>query len=222
MASAGAPGLERREREGAVLLALWLAALIASGIGPTDRLTWFMEVLPVIVAVPLLIATRRRFPLTPLLMRLIFLHGLVLMLGGHYTYAQVPLGFWFQDLFELSRNHYDRLGHFVQGFVPAILAREILLRVTPLRPGKMVFYLAAAAALSFSAFFEMIEWWSALVMGADADAFLATQGDVWDTQWDMFLALIGALVAQLLLVRMHDRQLADVIISQTTAYSRRS
>ena len=116
----------------------------------------------------------------------------------------------------MSRNHYDRLGHFAQGFVPAILAREILLRVTPLRPGKMVFYLAAAAALSFSAFFEMIEWWSSLAIGAEADAFLATQGDVWDTQWDMFLALIGALAAQLLLARAHDRQLA-VIVSQAEA-----
>jgi putative membrane protein len=195
-------------REPAILLSLWLAALVASGIGPTDRLTWFMEVLPVLIALPILIGTHRRFPLTPLLYRLVFLHGLILMLGGHYTYAEVPLGFWVRDLFDLSRNHYDRLGHFAQGFVPAILAREILLRVTPLKPGKMVFYLATSAALSFSAFFELIEWWSAVTMGADADAFLATQGDVWDTQWDMFLALIGALTAQWLLARLHDRQLA--------------
>jgi putative membrane protein len=198
-------------REQVVLLMLWLLALVASGIGPTDRLTWLMEVLPVLIAIPLLIATRRRFPLTPLLYRLIFLHGLILMLGGHYTYAQVPLGFWLQDAFDLSRNHYDRIGHFAQGFVPAILAREILLRTTPLRPGAMLFFLVTSVALAFSAFYELIEWWTAEAIGAGADAFLATQGDVWDTQWDMFLALIGALAAQLLLARVHDRQLARFV-----------
>lgn len=197
-------------REQVALLVLWLFALIGSGVGPTDRLTWLMEVLPVVIAIPLLIATRRRFPLTPLLYRLIFLHGLILMLGGHYTYAQVPLGFWLQDAFDLSRNHYDRIGHLAQGFVPAILAREILLRTTPLRPGAMLFFLVTAVALAFSAFYELIEWWAALAIGAEADAFLATQGDPWDTQWDMFLAPIGALAAQLLLARMHDRQLARV------------
>lgn len=197
-------------REPIILLALWIVALIASGIHPTDRMTWFMEVLPVLIAMPLLIATRRRFPLTPLLYRLIFLHGLILMLGGRYTYAQVPLGFWLQDLFDLSRNHYDRIGHFVQGFIPAILAREILLRTTPLAPGRMLFLLVTSVCLAFSAFYELIEWWAALAIGADADAFLATQGDVWDTQWDMFLALIGALTAQLLLARLHDRQLAEI------------
>lgn len=194
-------------REPAILLALWLLALVASGIAPTDRLTWLMEVLPVIIAVPLLFATRQRFPLTPLLYRLIFLHGLILMLGGHYTYAQVPFGFWLQDLFDWSRNHYDRIGHLAQGFTPAILAREILLRVTPLRPGRMLFILVLSVCLAFSAFYELIEWWAALAIGADADAFLATQGDVWDTQWDMFLALIGATVSLLLLARLHDRQL---------------
>lgn len=190
-----------------ILLAFWIAALIVSGIHPTDRLTWFMEVLPVLIAIPLLIATHERFPMTPLLYRLIFLHGLILMLGGRYTYAQVPLGFWLQDLFDLSRNHYDRIGHFAQGFVPAILAREILLRTTPLKPGRMLFILVTSVCLAFSALYELIEWWAALAIGADADAFLATQGDVWDTQWDMFLALIGALTAQLLLAHVHDRQL---------------
>lgn len=200
-------------RERIVLLGVWLLALIASGIGPSDRLTWFMEVLPVLIAIPLLVATSDRFPLTPLLYRLIFLHGLILMVGGHYTYAQVPLGFWLQDLFHLSRNHYDRIGHFAQGFVPAILAREILLRTTPLRPGRMVFFLVTAVCLAFSAFYELIEWWAALAIDADADAFLATQGDVWDTQWDMFLALIGALASQLLLGRWHDRELAEITAS---------
>ena len=195
-------------REPIILLALWVVALIASGIHPTDRLTWFMEVAPVLIAIPLLVATYRRFPLTPLLYGLIFLHGLILMLGGRYTYAQVPLGFWLQDLFDLSRNHYDRIGHFAQGFIPAILAREILLRTTPLKPGRMLVLLVTSICLAFSAFYELIEWWAALAIGADADAFLATQGDVWDTQWDMFLALIGALTAQLLLARLHDRQLA--------------
>ena len=196
------------EREQVVLLVLWLLALVASGIGPTDRLTWFMEVLPVLVAMPLLVATRARFPLTPLLARLVFLHGLILILGGHYTYAQVPLGFWLQDALDLSRNHYDRIGHFAQGFVPAILAREILLRTTQLRPGPMLFFLVTAVGLAFSAFYELIEWWAALAIGADADAFLAPPGDHWDTQWDMFLALIGAVTAQRLLARVHDRQLA--------------
>ena len=119
----------------------------------------------------------------------------------------MPLGLWVQDWFDLARNHYDRLGHFAQGFVPAILARELLLRKTPLRPGGWLFYLCIAAALSFSAFFELIEWWAALIWGGEADAFLATQGDVWDTQWDMFMALIGAVLAQILLSRWHDREL---------------
>ena len=194
-------------REPIVLLALWIGALIASGIHPTDRMTWFMEVAPVLIAIPLLIASRDRFPLTPLLYRLIFLHGLILMLGGRYTYAQVPLGFWLQDLFDLSRNHYDRIGHFAQGFIPAILAREILLRTTPLKPGRMLFLLVTAVCLAFSAFYELIEWWAALAIGADADAFLATQGDPWDTQWDMFLCLCGTIVSLLLWRRVHDRQL---------------
>jgi putative membrane protein len=167
-----------------------------------------MEVAPVLIAIPLLVITQERFPLTPLLYRLIFLHGLILMLGGRYTYAQVPMGYWLQDLLDLSRNPYDRIGHFAQGFVPAILAREILLRMTPLKPGRMLFFLVTAICLAFSAFYELIEWGSALAVGAEADAFLGTQGDPWDTQWDMATALIGALAAQLLLAHLHDRQLA--------------
>jgi len=190
-----------------ILLILWLMALGLSGYAPFDRLTWVMEVGPVLVAIPLLAWSRGFYPLTPLLYGLIFVHGLILILGGHYTYAQVPLGFWIQDAFDLARNHYDRIGHFAQGFVPAILAREILLRNTRLERGKMLFYLVASICLAFSAFYEFTEWWAALVMGADADAFLATQGDQWDTQWDMFLALIGAVTSQLLLSRWHDRQL---------------
>jgi putative membrane protein len=163
--------------------------------------------MPVLLGAPILIATYGRFPLTPLLYRLLFLHAAILMLGGHYTYAQVPLGFWAQDLLHLTRNHYDRLGHFAQGFVPAILAREILLRQSPLRPGKWLFFVVVCVCLAFSAFYELIEWWTALIMGQAAEAFLGTQGDVWDTQWDMSLALVGAVTAQLLLSRAHDRAL---------------
>jgi len=190
-----------------ILLLGWIIALTKSGIGPSDRLTWFLEVAPVLIAVPILAATRRKYPLTGLLYVLIFIHGLVLILGGHYTYAQVPLGFWIQDAFELARNPYDRIGHFAQGFIPAILAREILLRTTPLKPGGMVFFLCVAVCLAFSAFYEMIEWWAAVALGAGAEEFLGTQGDVWDTQWDMFLAMVGAVTVQLLLARVHDRAL---------------
>ncbi|HVG06399.1 MAG TPA: DUF2238 domain-containing protein [Thermoanaerobaculia bacterium] len=193
-----------------VLLVLTAAALVVSGISPHDRTTWWLEVFPVILGVPLLIATRRRFPLTPLTYVLLFVHALILMLGGHYTYARVPLGFWVQDLLDLGRNHYDRLGHFAQGFVPAILAREIVLRRTPLRPGGWLFFLVCSVCLAFSACYEFFEWWSAVIGGSAADAFLGTQGDVWDTQWDMFLALLGAVTAQLLLSRLHDRQLAQL------------
>ena len=194
----------------AVLLAFVAALLAWSGIAPADRLTWLMEVVWVLAAIPLLVATHRRAPLTRLLYWLVAGHCVLLIVGGHYTYAEVPLGFWARDAFELSRNHYDRLGHFVQGFVPAMIAREVLLRNTPLRPGGWLSYVCVAAALSFSAFFEMLEWWAALVWGGAADAFLATQGDVWDTQWDMFLALCGAIVALSLLSRLHDRQLATL------------
>jgi putative membrane protein len=191
-----------------VLLGLALVALVVSGIGPKDRFTWFLEVAPVLIGVPLLLATARRFPLTPLLQRLLFLHALILMLGGHYTYAEVPLGEWAKNAFGFARNHYDRLGHFAQGFVPAILAREILIRRTPLRPGGWLRLLVTSVCLAFSALYELVEWAMALATGEAATAFLGTQGDIWDTQWDMFLALCGALLAQALLSRLHDRQLA--------------
>ena len=196
-----------RRWEPVVLLALGAVLLVLSGLAPYDRTTWVLEVFPIFLAVPVLVATARRFPLTPLAYRLIFLHALILMVGGHYTYARVPLGFWVQDALHLARNHYDRLGHFAQGFVPAILAREILLRRSPLVPGKWLFFLVAAVCLSISACYEFIEWISAVVGGSAATDFLGTQGDVWDTQWDMLFALIGALTAQLLLARPHDREL---------------
>lgn len=189
------------------LLILLLAALIAAFLVAQDRLTWLLEVMWVLLALPLLVATRARFPLTRLLYVLIGIHCLILIYGGAYTYALTPLGLWVQDVFDLARNHYDRLGHFAQGFIPAILARELLLRLTPLHRGGWLFYLVVSVCLAFSAFFEMIEWWAALIWGGDADAFLATQGDVWDTQWDMFLALCGAITAQLALARWHDREL---------------
>ena len=197
-------------REPAVLGLLWLVALGISAIGPADYLIWFMEVLPVMIALVLMAATQRGFPLTPLLYRLAFLHGLALILGGHYTYAHVPLGFWFQDIFDLARNPYDRIGHFFQGFVPAILAREILIRQGFMARGRMLFFVVVCICLAFSAFYELIEWWAAVLLGQGAMEFLGTQGDVWDSQWDMFMALIGAILAQVLLSRRHDHEIANI------------
>ena len=191
-----------------VLLAVVLAGLVWSGIGPRDRLTWFLEVLPVLVAVPLLLATARSFPLTRLAYVLVAVHALILMYGGHYTYALTPFGDWIRDAFAFERNHYDRIGHLMQGFGPAIIARELLLRTSPLRPGKWLFTLVTLSILGISAIYEFTEWWAALAGGDAAGAFLGTQGDVWDTQWDMFLAGIGAMTAQISLGRLHDRQLA--------------
>ena len=190
------------------LLAVVAVALVVSGIGPYDRLTWWLEVLPVLVAVPLLLATWRRFPLTPLVYWLVALHALVLILGAHYTYARVPLGFWMQDAFDFSRNHYDRIGHLMQGFGPAIVVRELLLRTSPLVPGRWLFTLVLFSVLGVSATYELTEWWAALAGGEAAGAFLGTQGDQWDTQWDMFLAGCGAIASQWLFARLHDRQLA--------------
>ncbi len=206
MSDARIPGVLPR-REGQFLLVIVLAVLLWSGIAPNDRLTWLMEVIWVMVGVPLIVLTWSRFPLTRLLCWLLAIHAIILIVGGRYTYVEVPIGNWFRDTFDLARNHYDRLGHFAQGFVPAILARELLLRRTPLRDGGWLFYIVASCCLAFSAFFEFLEWWTALIMGGRAEAFLATQGDIWDTQWDMFLALTGAILAQLLFSRMHSRQL---------------
>jgi putative membrane protein len=193
------------------LLVLWLlAGLLLSAIAPLHYGTWLMEVAPAIALLPLLWYTRQRFPLTGLLYMLIGLHALILFVGGHYSYARVPLGFWIRDAFDLTRNNFDRLGHFAQGFVPAIAARELLLRCTPLQRGGWLFVLVTACALAISACYEFIEWWSALLLGSGADEFLATQGDIWDTQWDMLCAGIGAITAQLLLARWHDRQLQRV------------
>jgi putative membrane protein len=191
-----------------VLVAVTIACLVASGIAPHDRFTWVLEVAPVLIGLPVLVASHPRFPLTPLVYRLLVLHAIILMVGGHYTYAEVPLGFWVRDAFGLARNDYDRLGHFAQGFVPALLTREILLRRTPLERGRWLLFLVTCVCLAVSATYELVEWWTALSTGEAATAFLGTQGDPWDTQEDMFLALVGALVAQLTLARTQDRQLA--------------
>ncbi len=203
------------------LAAVVIAALAWSAIRPYDRLTWWLEVLPVLVVLPLLFATVRRFPLTPLAYVLIAIHCLVLVLGGHYTYARVPLGLWMQDWFDFGRNHYDRIGHLMQGFVPAIIARELLLRTSPLLPGKWLFVLVTLSVLGVSAFYEFTEWWAALAGGEAADSFLGTQGDPWDTQWDMFLAFCGAVSAQLALSRLHDRQLAELAVPRASSRSAR-
>jgi len=185
-----------------------VACLVVSGLRPYDRLTWLMEVAPVMLALPVMAATWRRFPLTGLLYAVIFLHALVLILGGTYTYARVPLGFVLQDWFSLGRNPYDKIGHFFQGFVPALVAREILLRGRYVQGAKMLAFLVVCVVLAISATYELIEWAAALAMGQGADEFLGTQGDPWDTQSDMFMALLGAVAALLLFTRLQDRQIA--------------
>ena len=193
-----------------LLAVIWLVALVWSGWSPYDRATWWMEVAPVLIALPILWLTRRPFPLTALALALIGLHGLVLMLGGAYTYARVPLGFAVQDWLDLARNPYDRFGHLMQGFVPAIVLRELLLRLSPLRPGLLVSTLVLACCLAVSATYELIEFGAAMALGAGAEEFLGTQGDPWDTQWDMLMCLTGALLSLTLLSRCHDRQLRAV------------
>ena len=186
-------------------------ALIWSGIAPFEREVWLAEVMPVLIAIPLLVASARRFPLTTLAYSMITLFALVLILGGAYTYARVPLGSTLQEWFELSRNPYDRIGHFFQGATPAIVARELLLRTSPLRPGKWLFVLVTLSCLGISAGYELIEWQAAVLWADGAVEFLGAQGDVWDAQWDMFLALCGAITAQAVLMRLHDRQLQALL-----------
>ena len=188
-------------------VALTVAALIWSGIAPYDRTTWWLEVMPVLIALPVLYLTRRRYPLTPLLYVLLFLHGLVLIGGGAYTYARVPLGFELAEWLDLARNPYDRIGHYFQGLVPALLAREILLRGDYVRGRGMLAFLVVCVVLAVSASYELIEWGAALALGQGADEFLGTQGDPWDTQSDMFCALLGALSTLLLFAHGHDRAL---------------
>lgn len=189
------------------LLAIVAIVFVWSGIHPHDRFTWVLEVFPVILGIPALIYVYPRFRFTPLVYGLIAFHAIILMVGGKYTYAEVPFGFWMRDALGFGRNHYDRIGHFVQGFVPAMVAREILIRRSPLRGSRWLPFLVVCFCLAFSALYELIEFWTALATGSAAEAFLGTQGDPWDTQWDMMLALIGAIAALLLFSRWHDRQL---------------
>lgn len=208
-----APAVSRSYSRGFVAWAAVFVAFLAwSAVRPHDYATWVLEVLPAVIAAGILLATRRRFPLTPLLYSLILLHCVILMVGGHYTYAEVPLGDWLRDTFGQQRNNYDKLGHFAQGFVPALAARELSLRLHVFRSHKWMNLFIVGFCLGISAFYELIEWWVALLSGDAADAFLGTQGYVWDTQSDMFLALIGAVVALLFLSRAHDRQLDNLCI----------
>ena len=195
-----------------VWIAVYFMVLIWSGVHPKDTFTWFLEVVPALIGFLLIVLTYKRFPLTPLLYTLILIHMIILMVGGHYTYAEVPLFDTIKELLHQTRNNYDKVGHFMQGFMPAILAREILIRKQIVTASKLwLNYIILSIVLAFSAFYELIEWWVALSSGEDAEAFLGTQGYVWDTQSDMGYALMGGIVALLLLVRLHDRQLKKVV-----------
>jgi putative membrane protein len=196
---------------------LWLfiyaVVLIWSGINPKDYFTWFLEVLPALIGFVIIAATYPRFKLTPLTYLLILIHCIILMVGGHYTYAEVPLFNWVRDSFHMERNDYDKIGHLAQGFVPAIISREILLRKEVIMHNKWMIFIIICICLAISAFYELIEWWAALLSGAAADAFLSTQGDVWDTQSDMALALVGTILALVLLSKVHDRQIRELSAS---------
>lgn len=190
--------------------AIYLAVLVWSGIEPKDIYTWFLEVLPALLGAGVLLATRRRFPLTTLVYILILIHSLILMQGGHYTYAEEPFFNWLKEVLGWPRNNYDKVGHLAQGFIPAMVAREILLRKAVVSGRGWLNFLVVCVCLAISAFYELLEWWVALLSGSGADAFLATQGYIWDTQSDMGLALLGAIVALFLLGKEHDRQLAGL------------
>ena len=200
------------------LIAFVVLVQVLLGISPkADRMTWAMENIPVWIGLVVLAATWKRFQLSSLCLHLLAVHSVILAVGGHYSYAKVPAGEWLKHWLGLQRNHYDRLGHFAQGFVPAILIRELLLRTSPLRPGKWLVFLVISACLGFSAFYELIEWWTALLSGPAATDFLGTQGDPWDTQWDMFFALIGATVSMLTMSRWHDRSMSKLATGTAAA-----
>jgi len=190
-----------------LLLIIIILVLIWSGIAPHDRFTWLLEVFPVLLGIPAVVYAYPRFRFTPLVTGLIAIHAIILMVGGKYTYAEVPLGFWMARTFHFTRNHYDRIGHLAQGFIPALIAREILIRRSPLRESRWLPFFVVCFCLALSASYELIEFWTALATGTAAEAFLGTQGDPWDTQWDMMLALIGAVAALVLLSHWQDRQL---------------
>jgi len=200
-------------RELLVLCYLLAGVTVWSWVDPYDRITWWLESLPVFIGLPILWLSRKPFPLTRLVYYFLFAHAALLLVGAHYTYARVPLGFWMQDWFEFSRNNYDRLGHIAQGFVPALVARELFIRRQIVKPGRWLFFLVLCFCLAFSAFYELIEWWAAVFGGDGSIEFLGVQGDVWDAQWDMLLALLGAIAAQLLLAPWQDAQIKRLAIS---------
>ncbi len=205
------------------VLLLFLTLLIIfvwSSINPRDTLTWALEVFPVIIGVVILVSTYHLFKFTTFAYLAIWLHSIILLIGGHYTYSEMPIFNWIRDAFELSRNNYDKVGHLAQGFFPAIIAREMLLRKSPLKRGGWLFFIVISICLAISAFYELIEWWVALMTGTAAEQFLATQGDIWDTQSDMALALIGAIVSLLLLERVHDRFLDSMEAKEILDYNR--
>lgn len=187
-----------------------LLILCISFLFTRDRFTWVLEVAPILIALPILLATYRKFKFTGLVYGCLIVHFIILSVGGIYTYAEVPLGYWMQDWFGFQRNHYDRLGHFAQGFFPALVLRELLIRTSPLRPGKWMFALIIGFCLGVSAFYELLEWWTAASQGADANAFLGSQGDIWDAQWDMFLCGIGATVSMMVMPKFHNRFLSKM------------
>ena len=197
-------------RTNTALLIVFLAVFVWSAVRPHDYFTWIMEVFPAIVGIALIAATHRRFPLTPLLLTLLTLHAIILMVGGHYTYAEVPLGFWMERAFHLGRNDYDRIGHFAQGFVPALVAREIFIRRAVVRSRGWLYAIVVLICLGISAAYELVEWITAISAGSSADAFLGTQGDPWDTQEDMATALVAAMIAPLVMGRWQDRQIAQM------------
>lgn len=188
-----------------VMLAVFFIALIISGIKPHDYFTWFLEVVPALIALAILAATYKKFQFSNFVYGLILFHSIILMIGGHYTYALTPIGFWLQDFFDFSRNHYDRFGHFIQGFVPALAARELIIRKNIIPSRKWMNFFIIFTILGFSAFYEFFEWGMSLATGESATAFLGTQGDVWDTQWDMFMCFIGSALALLIFSKLHDK-----------------
>jgi len=189
------------------LLSVFCIVLLWSGIAPHDYFTWFLEVLPALLALLALALTWNRFRFSNFIYVVVCIHSVILMIGGHYTYAEVPVGYWIKDLFDFGRNHYDRLGHFAQGFTPALVMREVVIKREIIRGRGWRFFFIASAVLGLSAFYEFFEWWTALATGEAAAAFLGTQGDVWDTQWDMFMCMMGALTALVLFRGLHDRYL---------------
>lgn len=193
-----------------ILLTILGIVFFWSAFAPLERFTWWLEIFPILIALPILFLSYQNLQFTHLAYVLMLVHAIILMIGGHYTYAEVPLFNWLRDTFELSRNYYDRVGHFAQGFVPAIIVREILIKKSPLVLGQWLFFIVCSICLSISVIYEFIEWWTAVFEGGAAEAFLGTQGDVWDTQWDMLCALIGSVISQLLLAKIHDKQILDI------------